>query len=77
MKDPWRGEEWDSENQNQKKKPTAEAKLVTRARKQISRGLEEKYNAYYFLPRKLWPKALAYYGRLILGGIGVGMLLEA
>ncbi|KAG2334055.1 hypothetical protein Bca52824_005235 [Brassica carinata] len=38
-------------------------------------GLEEKYEAY-FLPRKPWPKALAFYGSFILGGIGAGMLIE-
>ncbi|VVB14611.1 unnamed protein product [Arabis nemorensis] len=77
-KDPWKGEEWGSENQSTKKKskPSGEAKMVTRARKQMPRGLEEKYEAY-FLPRKPWPKALAFYGSFILGGIGAGMLLEA
>ncbi|EOA32537.1 hypothetical protein CARUB_v10015826mg [Capsella rubella] len=71
-----RGEEWRIENQNQKKKQTAEAKQVTRARKQISRELEEKYKAY-FVFHKPWPKALAYDGSFILGGIGVDVLLEA
>ncbi|ESQ50773.1 hypothetical protein EUTSA_v10022933mg [Eutrema salsugineum] len=74
-KDPWKGEEWGSENQK-KNKPSAGAKMATRARKQIPRGLEEKYEAY-FLPRKPWPSALAFYGSFILGGIGAGMLLEA
>ncbi|CAH8330124.1 unnamed protein product [Eruca vesicaria subsp. sativa] len=74
-KDPWKGEEWGNENQT-KKKPISGAKMVTRARKQIPRGLEEKYEAY-FLPRKPWPKALAFYGSFVLGGIGAGMLIEA
>ncbi|XP_010492627.1 PREDICTED: uncharacterized protein LOC104769982 [Camelina sativa] len=79
-KDPWKGEEWGIENEkeNKKKKPNGGGgvKTVTRARKQMPRGLEEKYEAY-FLPRKPWPRALAYYGSFILGGIGAGMLIEA
>ncbi|CAN8270868.1 unnamed protein product [Cochlearia groenlandica] len=79
-KDPWKGgeEEWLVSEKNQTKKPTtSEAKTTTatRSRKQIPRGLEEKYEAY-FLPRKPWPKAFAFYGSFILGGIGAGMLLE-
>ncbi|CAG7879457.1 unnamed protein product [Brassica rapa] len=78
-KDPWKGEEWGtSENQNQnqnQKKPSGGVKMVARARKQMPRGLEDKYEAY-FLPRKPWPKALAFYGSFILGGIGAGMLIE-
>ncbi|CAN7114378.1 uncharacterized protein LOC103856226 [Brassica rapa] len=78
-KDPWKGEEWgtsENQNQNQKKqKKPSGAKMVARARKQMPRGLEEKYEAY-FLPRKPWPKALAFYGSFILGGIGAGMLIE-
>ncbi|CAN8300232.1 unnamed protein product, partial [Cochlearia groenlandica] len=62
-KDPWKGEEWvTSDNQNQKKKEKSSGGVktaTTRARKQIPRGLEEKYEAY-FLPRKPWPKALAF-----------------
>ncbi|CAL9230589.1 unnamed protein product [Arabidopsis halleri] len=77
-KDPWKGEEWGTENEKTKK-PTSGGggvKTVTRARKQIPRGLEDKYEAY-FLPRKPWPRALAYYGSFILGGIGAGMVIEA
>ncbi|CAH8271340.1 unnamed protein product [Arabidopsis lyrata] len=77
-KDPWKGEEWGIENEKTKK-PTSGGggvKTVTRARKQTPRGLEEKYEAY-FLPRKPWPRALAYYGSFILGGIGAGMVIEA
>lgn len=78
-KDPWKGEEWgtsENQNQNQKKqKKPSGVKMVARARKQMPRGLEEKYEAY-FLPRKPWPKALAFYGSFILGGIGAGMLIE-
>ncbi|ESQ41690.1 hypothetical protein EUTSA_v10015111mg [Eutrema salsugineum] len=75
-KDPWKGEEWGTSENQKKKKPSAGVKMVTRARKQIPRGLEEKYEAY-FLPRKPWPSALAFYGSFILGGIGAGMLIEA
>ncbi|WZZ12817.1 uncharacterized protein LOC103837800 [Brassica rapa] len=74
-KDPWKGEEWGNENQTKKKKKKPSSG-VTRARKQIPRGLEEKYEAY-FLPRKPWPKALAFYGSFVLGGIGAGMLIES
>ncbi|KAJ0261082.1 Uncharacterized protein HA466_0042690 [Hirschfeldia incana] len=82
-KDPWKGEEWptsENQNQNQKKqkKPSGAGgvKMVARARKQMPRGLEERYEAY-FLPRKPWPSAIAFYGSFILGGIGAGMLIEA
>ncbi|KFK25920.1 hypothetical protein AALP_AA8G180700 [Arabis alpina] len=76
--DPWKGEEWGvSENQKQKKVLQSEGvKMVKRGRKQMPRGLEDKYEAY-FLPRKPWPKALAFYGSFILGGIGAGMILES
>ncbi|KAJ4908252.1 Uncharacterized protein Rs2_11910 [Raphanus sativus] len=76
-KDPWKGEEWGtSENHNQNQKKPSGVKMVARARKQMPRGLEEKYEAY-FLPRKPWPSTLAFYGSFILGGIGAGMLIEA
>ncbi|KAI9153419.1 hypothetical protein LWI28_011045 [Acer negundo] len=72
-KDPFQGVDWKAIGGELQKDPSAGVKSVVKKRlpKRV-RQIPE----YYFLPRRSWPSAIAFYGSCIVGGIGAGMLLE-
>ncbi|TXG68532.1 hypothetical protein EZV62_003467 [Acer yangbiense] len=72
-KDPFQGVDWKAIGGELQKDPSAGVKSVVKKRlpKRV-RQIPE----YYFLPRRSWPSAVAFYGSCIAGGIGAGMLLE-
>lgn len=69
--DPFKGVDWKAVGSDMQKDPSS--KPV------IRRRLPRKFRPvpeHYFLPRRPWPSAIAFYGSFIVGGIGAGMLVE-
>ncbi|XP_010556608.1 PREDICTED: uncharacterized protein LOC104825885 isoform X2 [Tarenaya hassleriana] len=73
QRDPLKGVDWKAVGTELQKDPSAGAKAVVK--KRLPKKIRQIPD-YYFLPRRSWPSALAFYGSCILGGIGAGMLVE-
>ncbi|KAK4837732.1 hypothetical protein QYF36_008019 [Acer negundo] len=72
-KDPFQGVDWKAIGGELQKDPSAGVKSAVK--KQLPKRVRQ-IPEYYFLPRRSWPSAIAFYGSCIAGGIGAGMLLE-
>ena len=70
-KDPFKGVDWKAVGGEMQKNPGAQPVLKKRLPKKV-----RQIPDYYFLPRRSWPSAIAFYGSCILGGVAAGMLAE-
>uniref|UniRef100_A0A2P2IUT7 Uncharacterized protein LOC105127238 n=1 Tax=Rhizophora mucronata TaxID=61149 RepID=A0A2P2IUT7_RHIMU len=72
-KDPFKRVDWKAIGDELQKDPSAATKPAVKKRLP---GKIRDIPECYFLPRMSLPKALAFYGASIAGGIGAGMLVE-
>lgn len=70
-KDVFKGADWGSIGSDAQKESSVGNVTKKRLPKKI-RQIPE----YYFLPRRSFPSAIAFYGSFIAAGVGAGMLLE-